>query len=126
MTSSPSKTVLVVDDSRLSRMMISKFILHMQPTWLITEASSGREAIEKAKAENPDYITMDYNMDGLTGGEAAHEILQNAPDSSIVMFTANIQPSTKAEAENLGVFFVGKPVTENSVKQALDYFVSRP
>lgn len=122
----PTKSLMVVDDSRLSRMMISKFILHFHPDWVISEAGSGLEAIEKVRLEKPDYITMDYNMDGMTGGEAAQEILQLAPQSAIVIFTANIQPSTKAEAESLGVHFVGKPVTESTVRQALDYFVSRP
>ena len=126
MTKNTAKSLLVVDDSRLSRMMISKLILHFHPDWLVSEAGSGQEAIDKARAENPDYITMDYNMDGMSGGEAAKQILQHAPQSAIVIFTANIQASTKAEAESLGVHFVGKPVTENSVRQALDYFTSRP
>lgn len=126
MTKNPTKSLLVVDDSRLSRMMITKLVLHFHPDWVIAEATSGQEAIEKAKIASPDYITMDYNMDGMNGGDAAREILQFAPESTIVIFTANIQPSTKAEAANLGVHFVGKPVTENTVRQALDYFASRP
>jgi CheY-like chemotaxis protein len=126
MSSSPIKSVLVVDDSRLARMLISKFILSRYPHWLILEASNGHEAIEKAKHESPNYITMDYNMEGMTGGEAAQQILASVPQTSIVLFTANIQASTRAQAEGLGICFVAKPVTEQTVQQALDYFVGRP
>ena len=125
MTSSPIKSVLVVDDSRLARMLISKYILGLHPHWLILEASNGLEAVEKAKVESPNYITMDYNMEGMTGVEAAQQILQYAPQTSIVLFTANIQSSTQTQAQKLGLCFVGKPVTQDSVQQALDYFMKR-
>ena len=125
MTSVPIKSVLVVDDSRLARMLISKYILSLHPHWLIIEANSGQEAVEKAKVESPNYITMDYNMEGMTGAEAAQQILEYAPQTTIALFTANIQASTRAQALSLGIHFVGKPVTANSVQQALDYFASR-
>lgn len=125
MSSSSIKSVLVVDDSRLARMLIAKYILSIHPHWLILEASSGTEAIEKAKVESPNYITMDYNMEGMTGAEAAQQILQHTPKTTIALFTANIQAATKAQAQELGIHFVGKPVTEKTVQQALDYFASQ-
>jgi len=125
MTSTSIKSVLVVDESRLARMLISKYVLSVHPHWLISEASSGQEALEKAKLENPNYITMDYNMEGMTGAEAAQQILEYAPQTIIALFTANIQSRTKIQAEELGIHFVGKPVNEQTVQQALDYFASR-
>lgn len=125
MASAPIKSVLVVDDSRLARLMISKFIANRHPHWLILEAGSGPEAIEKAKVESPNYITMDYNMEGMNGAEAARQILEYAPKTNIVLFTANIQSSTRAEAGQLGLHFVAKPVTEQSVRHALEFFESR-
>lgn len=125
MISNPIKSVLVVDDSRLARMLIGKQILNLHPHWLILEASSGQEAVEKARIESPNYVTMDYNMEGMNGAEAARQILEDAPQTAVVLFTANIQASTKNQARNLGIHFVGKPVTESSVQQALDYFASR-
>lgn len=125
MIPSPIKSVLVVDDSRLARMLISKYILSKHPHWLILEAENGQDAVEKARVENPNYVTMDYNMEGLTGVEAARQILRDTPQTHIVLFTANIQASTRTQAADLGIHFVGKPVTEQSVQQALDYFSSR-
>lgn len=125
MTGSTIKTVLIVDDSRLSRMLIIKFIHQHYPSWSIIEADNGAQAIDKTKVFRPDFITMDYNMTGMNGAETAKEILAFAPHIPIVLFTANVQQSTQQEAETIGLFFVGKPVTDQTTKQALDYFVSR-
>jgi CheY-like chemotaxis protein len=74
----------------------------------------------------PNYITMDFNMPDMNGIEAAEKILQYTPQAAIALFTANIQASIRSQAEKLGVGFVGKPITEATVKQALAFFAERP
>ncbi len=122
MTTSPIKSILVVDDSRVARMLIRNIVLSIHPHWIITEAINGNEAIEKANLETPNYITMDFNMPDMNGIEASQKILQNTPKTAIVLFTSNIQSHTRNLAENLGIGFVGKPITEASVRQALAFF----
>jgi len=125
MTISPIKSVLVVDDSRVARMLIRNIILGMHPHWIITEAANGKEAVDHANLETPNYITMDYNMPDMNGIEASKQILQHAPKTIIALFTANIQAQTRSEAESLGIGFVGKPITETTIKQALAFFADR-
>jgi len=122
MNSSSIKSVLVVDDSRVARILIRNIILAEHPHWIITEAASGKEAVERAGQETPNYITMDYNMPDMNGIEAARQILQHAPKTVVVLFTANIQANTRNQAEALGIGFVGKPITEASIQQALAFF----
>jgi CheY-like chemotaxis protein len=62
---------------------------------------------------------MDVNMPGMDGIEAARMILGKYPGTRIVLFTANLQESTRQEAQAMGMNFVAKPVTEQSVTQAL-------
>lgn len=125
MTSNPIKSVLIVDDSRVARMLIRNIILSIHPHWIITEAINGKEAIEQVQVETPNYVTMDYNMPDMNGIEAAKQILQYAPQTIIALFTANVQASTQAQAQELGVGFVGKPITIDRINQALAYFDSR-
>ena len=125
MTTSPIKSVLVVDDSRVARMLIRNMILSIHPHWIITEVASGKEAIEYANVETPNYITMDFNMPDMNGIEASEQILRHAPQTIIALFTANVQAHTRAQAEKLGIGFVGKPITEASIKQAIAFFDSR-
>lgn len=125
MTTDPIKSVLIVDDSRVARILIRNIILSIHPHWIIAEAVNGKEAIDMVKVETPNYITMDYNMPDMNGIEAAKQILQYAPQSTLVLFTANVQASTQAQAESLGIGFVGKPITVDRINQALAYFDSR-
>ena len=55
-------TVLVVDDSRVSRMMARQFILSAKPAWTVEEAGTGEEALERVKTLRPALIMIDVNM----------------------------------------------------------------
>lgn len=116
------KKVLVVDDSKVSRMMIKAHLLEVHPQWHITEAVSGDEAIAKIAEDVPDYCTLDINMPGMLGTDAAAVILQSHPQMRIAIFSANIQEAVQARAQQLGAAFVAKPVNEKSIAQALQHF----
>ena len=122
MTETSPKSVLVVDDSRISRMLIKSLLAARFPQWRVTEASSGDEAVNMAKVQSFDYCTMDINMPGMLGTEAAELLLQIQPSLRVALFSANIQEAQHTRAAQLGVPFVAKPVTEKSVTQALAYF----
>lgn len=118
------KTLLIVDDSRVSRMMIRTFVLAKHPHWILTEATSGNEALEIVDRDTPNYCTMDINMPGIIGTDAAAQILAKYPGIRIAIYSANIQESHQTRAATLGAKFVAKPVTEKSVAQALEFFES--
>jgi CheY-like chemotaxis protein len=118
------KTLLIVDDSRVSRMMIRTFVLAKHPQWIIIEAASGDEALKIVDRDTPNYCTMDINMPGLIGTEAAAQILNKYPGIRIAVFSANIQESHQTRAAALGARFVAKPVTERTVAKALEFFDS--
>lgn len=116
------KKLLIVDDSRLSRLMIRTFVLAKRPQWIILEAATGNEALELSDSERPDFITMDINMPGMLGTDAAEQILGKFPCMRIAIFSANIQETQQNRAAELGARFIAKPVTEKSVSQALEHF----
>ncbi|HEX5337982.1 MAG TPA: response regulator [Gallionella sp.] len=116
------KTLLIVDDSRVSRMMIRTFVLAQHPQWIVIEAASGNEALEIVERDTPNYCTMDINMPGLIGTDAAEQILGKYPGIRIAIFSANIQESHQTRAAALGAQFVAKPVTQKTVGQALEFF----
>ncbi|WP_333876891.1 response regulator transcription factor [Methylobacter sp.] len=116
------KKLLIVDDSKVSRMLIRTHILAQRPQWIISEAVCGKDAIELADSEHPDYCTMDINMPGIAGTDAAEQILSKYPSIKIVIFSANIQETHQNRARSLGTILVAKPVTEKSIALTLDYF----
>ncbi len=110
-----TKTVLVVDDSRVSRLMARQFILSARPGWTVDEAATGEEAIAKAGALNPVLILVDVNMPGMGGLAAAEQLRASCPGAHISLLTANVQNATRHRASELGVGFMEKPITETRI-----------
>ena len=102
-------TVLLVDDSRVARMMTRKVILAERPGWTVVEAACGEEALEIYPQVNPDFVIMDVNMPGMGGMEAARRLGMATPPAAIALLTANIQTPVRMQAENMGVGFIAKP-----------------
>lgn len=118
--------LLIVDDSRVSRMMIRARVQALQPDWVLEEAVSGDEALAMASQCAPDYVTMDVNMPGLNGFDAAERLQKQAPGARIVILTANVQESSRARAESIGMKFVPKPITDLCLKQVLAHLTAQP
>ncbi|WP_394789594.1 response regulator transcription factor [Rhodoferax sp.] len=125
-TAAGATTLLIVDDSRVSRMMIRTLLQAKRPDWTLLEAVSGAEALAMAAAQPVDYCTMDINMPGMLGTEAAEQLLRDHTGLRLALFSANIQESQKSRAVELGVKFVAKPVSEKSIAEALAFFESTP
>ncbi|MFZ6819806.1 response regulator [Undibacterium sp. Ji22W] len=117
------KKLLIVDDSKVSRMIIRARVQAVYPDWEILEASNGTEGIALSQQHQPDFCTMDINMPGMLGTEAAEIILKEIPSIRVVIFSANIQESFQDRALALGAIFVAKPITEKSIAEALRYFL---
>jgi len=118
-------TVLIVDDSRLSRMMIRTFITQAHPDWSIIEASNGQEALEKTTTETVDLMAIDLNMPGMDGLTLATQLQHTHPTAYITLVTANIQESVRHRAAAAGMGFIAKPVSENSVIACLTSLENR-
>ncbi|GGE85291.1 response regulator [Massilia psychrophila] len=114
-----SKTVLVVDDSRVSRMMARQFILARQPGWLVEEAATGEQALEMAQAMSPVLILVDVNMPGMGGLAAAGHLRVMCPHAHISLVTANVQNTTRNRASQMGIGFMEKPITEERIHALL-------
>jgi len=113
------KTVLVVDDSRVSRLMAHQFIRSKNADILVEEAANGEEALEKVKTFTPDLILMDVNMPGMGGLAAAEALRKLLPHAHISLLTANIQAATRKRANDMGVGFMEKPITEARIHQLI-------
>lgn len=112
-----TKTVLIVDDSRVSRMMARQYIAGLHADWIVEEAGTGEESLLKARDVSPDLILMDVNMPGMGGMAAAEQLRQEFPSVPISLLTANVQTSTRERATAMGIGFVEKPITEARIAQ---------
>jgi two-component system nitrate/nitrite response regulator NarL len=87
--------ILLVDDHSLFRSGI-KLLLQRNPEFeVIGEASDGLEGVKRAKQLKPDVVLLDLNMPGISGLEALQLIIEDLPDTAVLMLTVS------EEAEDL-------------------------
>lgn len=115
-----TNTILVVDDSRVSRMMSRQFILNKHPGWTVIEAGTGEEAIDKMAGITPLLVLMDVNMPGMGGIAAAEQLRAQYPALKIALQTANIQDAIRNKAAAIGIGFLEKPINEARIHKLLD------
>jgi DNA-binding NarL/FixJ family response regulator len=82
-----SKHILLVDDSDTVRRITRIFIESQLDLDVCGEAVDGVDAIEKARALNPDLVVLDLAMPRKNGVEAASELRAMNPRTPIVLFT---------------------------------------
>lgn len=103
--------ILLVDDSKVARMLIGKGMSDALPHMEIVEAASAQDAIDTLteRGESPKLTIIDYNMPGMTGLELASWMKDNCENAPAVLCTANIQESLAQRAREVGVPLLAKP-----------------
>jgi two-component system invasion response regulator UvrY len=112
--------VLVVDDHELVRVGMRRLLEDNLMIELIHESSSGEAALEMAVATNYDLILMDINLPGMTGLEAAEQLLTLAPESRVIMVTGRLEGSLIRQILNAGVRgYVSKGSSADEMEKAM-------
>jgi CheY-like chemotaxis protein len=115
-----SHKVLIVDDSKLARMVMASAFRRIRPDWEISEAKSAAEALEVIAARAVDISLLDFNMPDTDGLELLARIRAAEPKMPVAVVSANVQDEIIARARELNAAFIPKPITDES----LDAFLS--
>jgi DNA-binding NarL/FixJ family response regulator len=79
--------ILLADDHNIMRRGL-RLLLEKQPGFeVVSEASDGREAVERAEATNPDVAVLDIAMPNMSGIEAAQRITALLPHAGIIILS---------------------------------------
>ena len=109
-------TVLIVDDSKLARIVAGKALAALQPQWERVEAGNADDALAIIKDRKIDLALLDFNMPGKDGLQLAAELRSLRPTMPIAVITANVQDEVIARARGMNAAFVSKPVTEEGLR----------
>jgi CheY-like chemotaxis protein len=109
-------TVLIVDDSKLARIVMAKAIIALQPDWNRVEARDADEALAQIDSQKIDVVILDFNMPGKDGLTLAEELRARSPMMPIAVATANAQDEILARARAANAVFISKPITEDGLR----------
>ena len=77
--------VMVVDDSSLIRMVITRMLTTQPDIELVGVAINGQFAIDKARTLHPDVIILDIEMPVMDGLSAMPHLVRECPDAKIII-----------------------------------------
>lgn len=112
--------VLIVDDSKLARMVIVSSLRRIRPDWSAVETSNADEALTAVTAGSVDIALVDFNMPGIDGLELVAGIRHLRPTMPVAVVSANMQDEIISRARELNAAFIAKPLTD----EALGSFLS--
>jgi len=95
-------TLLVVDDELLARQLFADVL--RDAGYITHEAENGEQALEIARKETIDVVLLDIMMPGLSGLEVLAKLGEVAPDSPVIIVTANPSSDNAIAALRLGAF----------------------
>jgi CheY-like chemotaxis protein len=96
--------MLVADDEEDMRVLVRSVITRANHGLLVeAEAENGLDAVEQWRQTRPDVVLLDQRMPGLTGLEAAEQILEEHPTQTIVLFSAFLNDVIRSAAEAIGI-----------------------
>jgi two-component system chemotaxis response regulator CheB len=114
--------ILIVDDAVVVRRMVSDVLGQDPDLEVVGTAASGAIALQKITQVNPDVLTLDVEMPGMTGIETLVEIRKRHPMLPVIMFSTLTErgAATTLDALAAGASdYVTKPANVGSVSAAI-------
>ena len=95
-------SVLVVDDQAPFRAVARTVVAVSHGFEVIGEAESGEAAVDAAADMHPSVVLMDINLPGMSGIEATRRILDERPDTVVILLSTYDERSLPADAATCG------------------------
>jgi two-component system, NarL family, response regulator DegU len=93
--------LLLIDDHRMLRETLKRSMLD-EGFEVVGEASDGQDGVDLALELHPDVVLMDVTMPEMDGVEATRRIIEQRPESRIVMLTMHADQDVIAAAIRAG------------------------
>lgn len=113
--------ILLVDDHEVVRLGIKALLSNYPQYEVVAEAANADDAVSKAHEYEPDAIIMDIRLPGRSGIDATKEIVEDLPDTKIIMLTSFAEDDLLFDAINAGAYgYILKQIGSDDLINALD------
>jgi two-component system response regulator DevR len=113
--------IILVDDHEVVRLGL-KSLLDRHPQFeVVGEASSARDALEQVAALEPDVVVMDIRLPGTSGIEACEQIVDQHPNTKVIMLTSYAEDEMLFSAIRAGASgYVLKQIASEELVKAIE------
>lgn len=113
--------ILLVDDHEVVRLGLKSLIERHPGFEVVAEASTEHEAVQKAIAHKPQIVLMDIRLAGGNGIQACEQIMEQLPETKIIMLTSYAEDEMLFAAIRAGAAgYVLKQVGSQDVVRAIE------
>jgi len=95
-------TVLLVDDHSLVRRGFRRMLEDESDMDVVGEAGDGEESVKLAKELHPQVVVMDCALPGMNGLEATRQIIEECPDTAVLMLSMHSESTWVRQAIDAG------------------------
>ena len=95
-------TVLLVDDHSLVRRGFRRMLEDEADMEVVGEAGDGEESVKLAKQLHPRVVVMDCALPGMNGLEATRQIMEESPDTGVLMLSMHTESTWVRQAVEAG------------------------
>ena len=121
----PAEPVLIVDDEELARCSVKAALL-MDGITNIAECENGQKARERMPAESFAAVILDLSMPGMPGEELLRLLLEERPETPVIVATATNDLETAVRCMRAGAFdYLTKPVDQTRLLTSLHHAIER-
>ena len=113
-------TVLIVEDHRLMVEGLASLLGEVPELKVVGTASSVHEAIEAARALEPQVVLMDFRLPDGNGAEATERIRQEHPEVAVLFLSADVSDEAMMRAVDAGACgYVSKAASAEELTNAI-------
>jgi DNA-binding NarL/FixJ family response regulator len=94
--------ILLADDHVVMRQALRHLLESQTEFECVAECSSGTETVEAARYQKPDVAVVDISMPGLSGIDVTPEILQQSPQTAVLILSMHSDPRYVVRAIKAG------------------------
>jgi len=111
--------ILIIDDSTRIRSFLSDMLRPLG--YVVLTASDGKRGLEKALAERPDLILLDFNLPRLSGTEVLEALHKDDYEVPVILMTAHGSENVAVQAFRLGVRdYLTKPFETEQILEVIE------
>ena len=115
------KRILIVDDHPMVAQGIQSVLESYDDLQVVATLSNGREVVDQLETLRPDVILMDLNMPEMGGLTATEMVLEQRPQTRVLVLSMHDSPEYISSALNHGAMgYVLKDVPTDEIKLAID------